>query len=144
MTSMQQGRQKGFSLIELLIALVIVGILAGIAYNAYINNVDQSRRADAQSSLMQAAQRLERCYTVNNEYEDCMDDEEWDSEDGYYRISKDVQDGGQSFTLRADPQGAQERDTHACEYFELDSDGSRRAAGNQVDDEYDGCWDRAL
>ena len=58
----------GFSLIELMIVVAIVGILGSIAYPSYLNQVAQSRRADAQAVLMEAAQFMERFYTENNRY----------------------------------------------------------------------------
>ena len=65
--------QKGFSLIELVIAVAIVGILAAIAYPTYQEQVRKGKRTDATSSLLELAQRLERCYTQNNAYDhaDC-------------------------------------------------------------------------
>ena len=65
------GRRKtgGFSLIELMIVVVIVAILGSIAYPSYLNQVTQSRRADAQAVLMEAAQFMERFYTENNRYD---------------------------------------------------------------------------
>ena len=62
-------KSRGFSLIELMIVVVIVAILGSIAYPSYLNQVTQSRRADAQAVLMEAAQFMERFYTENNRYD---------------------------------------------------------------------------
>jgi len=59
---------KGFTLIELMIAVAVVGILAAIAYPSYQDSVRKSRRADAKSALLDAAQREERVFTENNQY----------------------------------------------------------------------------
>lgn len=63
-----RNKLKGFTLIELMITVVIVGILAAIAYPAYQNSVTQSRRADAQGALTQLNNAMERVFTQNNTY----------------------------------------------------------------------------
>ena len=60
--------QKGFTLVELLVVVVIIGILASIAYPGYIESVRKSNRADAKSTMMQVASQEERYYTENNVY----------------------------------------------------------------------------
>ena len=59
---------KGFTLVELMIAVAILGILAGIAYPSYQDSVRKSRRADAQGALLGFANAMERYFTVNNSY----------------------------------------------------------------------------
>ena len=61
-------RTSGFTLIEVMIVVAIVGILAAIAYPSYQESVRKSRRAEAKAALVNAAQQLERLYTQNNSY----------------------------------------------------------------------------
>lgn len=61
-------RQKGFTLVEIMIVVAIIGILASIAYPSYMEYVRKSNRADAQAVMMEAAQFLERFYTMNGTY----------------------------------------------------------------------------
>ena len=58
----------GFSLIELLIAVALVGILAGIAYPAYTSHVQRAHRAEARAVLLEAAQYMERYYSAKTSY----------------------------------------------------------------------------
>lgn len=61
-------RAFGFTLVEVMITVVIVGILASVAYPSYIEHVRKSRRADAKAALLAAAQTMERYYTEQNTY----------------------------------------------------------------------------
>ncbi len=61
-------RQTGFTLIELMIAVAIVGILAAIAVPSYQESVMKSRRTDAKGALMSLANAMERHFTENNTY----------------------------------------------------------------------------
>jgi len=59
----------GFTLIELMITVAVVAILASIAYPSYQAQLRTSRRADAQASLMELQNFMERYFTENNCYE---------------------------------------------------------------------------
>lgn len=61
-------RRAGFSLIEILIVIAVIGILASIAYPSYQESITKARRNDAAGALLEAAQALERYYSVNNRY----------------------------------------------------------------------------
>lgn len=60
---------SGFTLIEVMIVVAIVGILSAIAYPSYQQHVRSSRRADAQAALLELAQFMERRFTENNGYD---------------------------------------------------------------------------
>jgi type IV pilus assembly protein PilE len=62
------NKQHGFSLIELMIALVVIGILAGVGYPSYVEYTNRGKRAEGKSALMRAAQQMERYYSLNNCY----------------------------------------------------------------------------
>jgi type IV pilus assembly protein PilE len=60
--------QPGFTLIELMITVAIVGILASIAYPSYQDSVMKSRRADVKGVLLGLANAMERRFTETNSY----------------------------------------------------------------------------
>src|SRR5690606_15122717 len=65
--TMQPDRraQRGFTLLELMITVVVVAILASVAYPSYTDFVVRSKRAEGKAALLDAAQALERHFTNN-------------------------------------------------------------------------------
>lgn len=59
---------SGFTLIEIMVVVAIVGILAAIAYPAYTESVLKGRRGEAKGALLEAAGAEERYFTTNNIY----------------------------------------------------------------------------
>lgn len=60
---------RGYTLIEIIIVLAIVGILASIAYPSYQDYLTRSRRSDGQSALLDLANRMERYYSKHQSYQ---------------------------------------------------------------------------
>jgi type IV pilus assembly protein PilE len=63
-----QRQASGFTLIELMVVVAIIGILAAIAYPSYTEQVARGRRSDGKAALLETAQWMERRYTMNNTY----------------------------------------------------------------------------
>lgn len=65
---MKHKKHPGFTLIELMIVVSIIGILAAIAYPSYTNSQQKSRRADAKAALLELSNFMERMATVTGCY----------------------------------------------------------------------------
>jgi type IV pilus assembly protein PilE len=134
-------RQGGFSLTELLIVVVIVGVLAAIGVPAYQNYARASKRADAQQSLLRMAQLQERYFTERNAYSANTstlgyaplngDANLAESTDGYWMLDVTA-GGGAAFALRARP--LPPHTDPECASISLDSAGVRGGAPDAD------CW----
>ena len=62
------ARQRGFSLLELMITVVIIGILAAVAYPSYLDYVRRGNRSAAQTYMMTIANRQEQYLLTNRSY----------------------------------------------------------------------------
>jgi type IV pilus assembly protein PilE len=118
-----QSPQKGFTLIELMIVIAIVGIISAIAYPSYQDSVRKARRGDAEASLVQAANDMERFYTENNSYLGVT----WPANitSDVYTLAISVQSVS-AFTLQATPTGTQLSDS--CGTLTLSSTGAKTPA----------------
>lgn len=127
----------GFSLIELMIVVAIIGIIAAVALPSYSKYMEKTRRLDATSFLIEAAGEQVRFFSENNRYGAIMgelgygadDAATTESEDGHYTISVES-DTETSFVLTATPVagGLQAGDTE-CGSFTLNSSEQKGVTG---------------
>ena len=141
---------RGFTLIELMIAVVIATVLISIAVPSYISYVRQSRRTEAKTALLDLAGREERYYNTNNsQYTNVAANLGYAAAgsaatvtnmsvgSGYYQVTISVPaaDGvpAPSYEIVATPLTADQAKDIQCAQFTLDSTGLQTATNSF-------CW----
>lgn len=139
--------QGGFTLIELMVAIVVVGILTTIAVPSYQSYVLRANRTVAKAALVDASSRLESYFIVHKSYTNDVTkiqlqrylkrDSSTSSTqtDAIYDLSISV--SGNSYTVSAAPLGVQLKDT-SCLTLSLTSTGIRSSSAGTADS----CWSR--
>ena len=131
------SKQKGFTLIELMIAVAIIAILGAVAMPSYQNYVMQANRAAAKTILHENAQFLEQFYTTNNLYTGAVLPFLQSPRTGavaHYNVSLQAV-AAATYTLQAVPVGMMAADT--CGALTLTNTGVRGAGGDVAT-----CWNR--
>lgn len=127
--------QKGFSLIELMIAVVVVGILAAVAFPSYQNYVIKSNRAAAQAFMVDAASREKQYLLDARSYVSVADNSGFTAlgmtvpsdVSKHYTIAISAPAATPpSFTVTATPTSSQQTDDGA---LTLTSDGTKGPSG---------------
>ncbi len=134
-------RQRGVTLMELMIVVLIVGILAAVGYPSYREYSMRSARSEGRSALLAVASRQEQFFLDNKAYADDLADlgMPGNTEHDKYQITVDAETADcpilSCYALTATPLGRQLDDT-VCGNLTLNSNGTRSATG----DEPAGCW----
>ena len=137
---------RGFTLIEVMIVVAVIGILAALAYPSYQDSVIKTRRSAAQGCLVEMAQFMERFYTTNMRYDQttagvavalanptCRADMA-----AFYAFSFPAGQPTQTtYTLQAVPQGSQVADNARCGTLTLTQAGTKGRSGTAA---LQDCW----
>ena len=137
---MHRQAAGGFTLIELLIAIAIVGILATVAVASYEFAMVKTRRAAATGCLVEAAQAMERHYTLNFSYADAkLPGCSQDVTDHYTVGFASGEPTATTFRIEAVPKGRQASADETCGTLSIDATGVRKA-GDGSAAVVDACW----
>ena len=134
----QPQAPKGFTLIEMLIALACVALLASLAWPSYQSLILRNQRAQARASLLQAAHWLERAASANGSYPLTADVPASVLQIDGQRYNMTITSTAQSYTLSATPQGTQAVDV--CGTLILNHLGVRSVQGASQTAAQ--CWSR--
>lgn len=135
-----RNRMRGITLIELMIVVVIVSILAAVAYPNYQEFTARAKRNEARAALLRLATNQERFYLNNNTFTTQLTalgfstTPTWDTETGYYRVQV-TNANASNFTATATylPGGSE---AGKCQTFTIDGRGAK-TSGPDTD-----CWTR--
>lgn len=140
------AKSKGFTLIEVMIVVAIIGILAAIAYPSYQDYIMKNRRAMAQACLLEMAQHMERVYTTSLRYNAAdaaatqttlrgMGCTSEGSLNNFYTFNLPAASfGTNTFVIEAVPQGVQATQDTDCATHSINQLGVKTTSGP------DTCW----
>ena len=139
--SVQRRTQAGFTLVEMVIVVLIIGVLASIAYPAYQNSVVKTRRNAAKACLSEASGFMERFYTTST-LSYVGGDAAWpgctagNDVNNHYTVRITVANP-RSYTINATPRGLQLAKDTDCGALGLDNIGNKTVTGSKP---VDYCW----
>lgn len=130
-------KKNGFTLIELMITVAIIGLLAAVAYPTYNQFVYKGARAEAMSALLDIANKQEQFYADNHEYTNNLQRLRVaaTTESDLYSIA--IVSDGSSFTVTATPNDTPATKDKGCTSFSINDLGQKQSAGTA---DVHKCW----
>jgi len=136
---MNRALHHGFTLLELMVTVVILSILATIAYPSYMGQVQKTRRVDGKAAVLEVAMAEEQYYTRNKAYADSLNLLSIDStlrggtsKEGYYTLTL-ARPTTTTFTITATATGSQADDTD-CATMAMNQIGEQTSSSSSQ------CW----
>ena len=141
---MKYHQQRGFTLIEVMIVVAIVGILSAIAYPSYAEYIRKGHRADARAGLLQAQQWLERASTATGLYPTTLPATLTWAADTTKRYTIGFQGAPTTatFTLVATRKAGGPQATDRCGDFTLTNTGIRNIVNYAAGTTATECWNK--
>jgi type IV pilus assembly protein PilE len=115
--------KNGFSLIELLIVLAIVGILTSLTYPSYRDYTTRAHRTDGQTALLSLANRMEQYYADKNTYQGATLDSRQSTDAWYTLCIRDATASG--YLLQATPTKTQAINDTLCQSLTFNHMGTK-------------------
>ncbi len=134
-------KQRGYTLVELLVTVGIVALLAAIAIPSYSAYTKSANRTDATRTMTIDAQALERCYSQSFTYVGCAGAAVGSapSAQGYYTVTIAAPTAS-SYTITATPLKAPQTSDSSCATFTLNSAGTQGALTSGGLSNTATCW----
>lgn len=131
-------QQAGFSLLELMIVVAIIGILVAVAVPSYENSVVKTNRKAASACMLEASQFMERFYTTNLRYDQnltgtavtlpdlsCRNDLS-----ASYTLAFQATPTTSAYSIQATPVGRQLAKDTTCLTMRIDQTGAKSVTGS--------------
>lgn len=147
-------RERGFTLIEVMITVAVIGILVAVGYPSYQDHIRKGNRAEGKGALLRAAQQQERYFSDRSQYAPPAElaaamgvsaansptirsGEDPNNTAGKYTIDVALGAGNTSYTLTATPVGNADVTVGGCGNLTLTSTGTKDRTGNLLMNQ---CW----